>query len=138
MTFLGALTPRVTIEGPVEEPALRAAEARLGCRLSPALRSLLAQTGGFSTDEFGPRDLWRLDEIVAVNEQLRYPSALRSKDGSWADRLCFGDDVAGGYFYVGPTNTSVHVWNFIDREGHLLASDLATFYRGWLSGSLNT
>jgi hypothetical protein len=117
---------------------LLAAEQRLGGEFPPALRAAIAQTGGFGIDAFGLRELWPLDEIVRVNEWLRNPTEVWSEDGPWIERLCFGDDVAGNFFYVGPGSTEVWVWNFIDGEGYLLAPSLATFYKGWIEGDLGT
>jgi SMI1 / KNR4 family (SUKH-1) len=110
-----------------------AAEAALAAVFGEDLRQVyLASNGVFDL----PGQwfvIWPLSEVVTRNRQAW------SLEGSPVRRglVGFGDDGAGAPFCV-PRDGSggVFAWSAIDGEATRLADTLASFWAGWLAGTL--
>lgn len=113
------------------------AEAALGLRLPPDLRAMLSETDGVVDGRGWTVLLWPLDRVVAENLEARQPDWPFHEDGPWDSWLRFADSGFGQDFYfdVMSTDGGVCCWNYIDRDGYQIATDLGSFLTGWISGS---
>lgn len=114
---------------------IEAAEAKLGVSLPQSLVQFLKATDGFFDRESQYEYAWRLERIVEENRRA-WSDQSRTFDNHL---LAFGGDGAGDWFCLSlyETEDSVHHWAWISAESRRVAPDLATFWSGWLQGSIS-
>jgi cell wall assembly regulator SMI1 len=126
----------VVLSDGVSARQLGEAQLELGVEFPHDLVEFLHATDGLYDSEAECHYGWSVHRIVAENQ------------GAWArndcplsgDLLAFGEDGAGGWFCISltaPSRGSVFHWSWIECGPAAAASDLGTFWAGWLSGELS-
>lgn len=114
---------------PVDAPALRAAELRLGRRLPAALADLLQETNGIR----GPYELdtvWPLERIVEDNLRFWSDPMFGGLYMPFEPLLFFGDNGGGDQFAfvrVPDGRPDVFVWEHEDDSRRWVARDLRDY-----------
>jgi SMI1 / KNR4 family (SUKH-1) len=118
------------------DPEIVRAQVELGVTFPESLFSFLQATNGFTDLASRYNYAWTLETIVTENRR------------SWSDEetpldrrlLAFGGDAAGGWFCLSldtSTESPIFHWNWIDGEARRIADGLASFWSGWLDGSVS-
>ena len=113
--------------------ALEAAEGVLGLRFPDGLRSLYMVSDGVFDTVGQWFVIWPVGMLADQNTRLRNGGLLPS-----GPVIAFGDDGTGDVFCMKPGQQDVSCWHPIDGSMPQLASDLATFWRGWADGTITT
>mgnify|MGYP003383353759 CR=1 FL=1 len=137
---LRTLTPCPNFADGASEVDLVAAETRLGLKLPPHLRELLAHTDGL-TGEYDLSLVWPLQRIIGDNLHFRaYPEfktlympfdcLLFFSDAGNGDQFAY--TIAGGEV----RRPDIFVWNHEDDSRAWVSSSLRSFLPDWISGKL--
>jgi hypothetical protein len=132
--FLAGLNRDVTLPPGSSNAQLLYAETQLGVLIPEELHAFLAETDGLFDNDAQHWYGWPLERIVSENlsawrdEELLLDNAL----------LAFGDDGTGDCFCLEVDERTPHVfhWSWIDGEARPIATDLRSFWSGWLTGEL--
>lgn len=76
--------------------------------------------------------IWPIAMIRAENRSRWKSGALRP------DLLAFGDPGTGEPFCFRGPSSEVVIWHPIGEEVQILAPDVASFWRGWVTGAITT
>jgi cell wall assembly regulator SMI1 len=127
--------PALVLRPGCDQAQIESAESSLGVSLPSSLVELLGITDGFVDVKARYECAWQLARIVEENQR------------AWSDRstgfpndlLGFGSDGAGDWFCLslrGQAEARVYHWSWITLEAREIASNLVTFWPGWLDGSI--
>ena len=113
---------------------IQSGEAKLGVTLPHSLVRFLHVSNGFFHVEAQLEYAWRLERIVAENRR-----AWSSSPGLDDRFLGFGSDGAGDWFCLSlrELESPVYHWAWIPAELRIISPDLATFWPGWVNGSIS-
>lgn len=111
------------------------AEHDLGLKLPGELRSLLAETNGVVA-KLGVKIIWRTQEIVANNLELRNKNIFRDQYMPFDGMLFFGDDGGCGHFAfvlrANPMGSSpIFEWNDETDDRLWIAPNLRAYLVWW-------
>lgn len=114
---------------------LESAEAGLGVPLPRSLVRFLEVTDGFFDVRAQYEYAWPLERIVMENRRAWADPAVHFPE----HLLAFGGDGAGDWFCLSlrdQPESRVYHWAWTLSESRVIAQDLASFWPGWLDGSI--
>ncbi|MBE1530781.1 SMI1/KNR4 family protein [Actinomadura algeriensis] len=120
--------PETEFHPPVGDPALDAAERRLGAPLPPELRDLLRETDGL-LGPYGLDVVWSLERIVEENLAFRTDESFAELYLPFDTLLFFGDNGGGDQFAFvrTPPRDDVLVWDHETDERFTVAPGLRSY-----------
>ena len=115
------------------EDEIAAAEAALEAVFPPELRGVYGATNGLLDLSGQWLVIWPLPEVVGRNRE-----AWEVEDSPFRRKLVgFGDDGTGVPFCVRRDGgDGVFAWSAFDGQATRLAHTVATFWSGWVAGTL--
>jgi hypothetical protein len=136
-TAISGWTDRATFTGPASAAAIRACEAALGQRLPSELADLLRESDGVE-GEYGLGLVWPVARIARDNLAFRGNADFAALYMPFEPLLFFADAGNGDQFafVMRDRPPDVFLWDHETDSRTMVATGLADYLEGWLSGRI--